>query len=619
MDCDPCYHVIVYILSLNSSISFTIHVKNAFIHLMYFFIQTVCVIINIIIGHSPIQYTIQSLHLYASNHTHFNVYTCTYEFFIVYFILIKINLKQTTICYDSATFVQPLKWVNHIIIRTLHPFDIYIQILTIIHIIPMYLYIMNLMKIISLMYKKSSLFIVYCVNIVHLMGSIFESNCFRIVCPLVLYDIISILLLNELVLVHMTIPQEHRHTNSSFSVTPWSWNVYYPSMLFCMLVCLVSDLIILCIIHVHYFSIMNPRHPIHVHPHLYLHDLQLVCSIIDKCTIIYKINNFLGLIFTHSDNALTYICIIVCYRFSYQMSYCNSSFNEEHILLLPLLSVLTLHNTTMDNINHILYIFLFTLYYISVVPFASIFHTVTMFTNHTFYYVNVLCYYINRHPQLYPFLHTIIIIHLDILRFKDIPCIHVFICPTIHCCRGVSISFDVTCMPIPILNGTMFYIVIICYIPFLLQIIVTCKMYSPACKYFISPIIEHSLIYTAQDQNYNCIHIKILSHVIICYSYTLEFHPSQYTYLHTLITTHQSVSCFIRWNPRVRSVTCFKMFTFEVIFYFYCLSRYVVIQSHINIDMIKTTIFELHYVLCNVLLCVIYVESCNRVTGCSDG
>ena len=105
VDCDSCYHVIVYILSLNSSISFTIHVKNAFIHLMYFFIQTVCVIINIIIGHSPIQYTIQSLHLYASNHTHFNVYTCTYEFFIVYLILIKINLKQTTICYDSATFV----------------------------------------------------------------------------------------------------------------------------------------------------------------------------------------------------------------------------------------------------------------------------------------------------------------------------------------------------------------------------------------------------------------------------------------------------------------------------------------------------------------------------------
>ena len=59
----------------------------------------------------------------------------------------------------------------------------------------------------------------------------------------------------------------------------------------------------------------------------------------------------------------------------------------------------------------------------------------------------------------------------------------------------------------------------------------------------------------------------------------------------------------------MRSVTCFKMFTSKVTFYFYCLSCYVVIQSHINIDMIKTTIFELHYVLCNVLLCVIYVES----------
>ena len=136
--------------------------------------------------------------------------------------------------------------------------------------------------------------------------------------------------------------------------------------------------------------ILDPP-PIHVHPHLYLHDIQLVCSIIDKCIIIYKLNNFLGLIFTHSDHAPTYICIIVCYRFSYQMSYCNSSFNEEPILILPLLSVLTLHNTTMDNINHILYIFLFTLCYISIIPFTSIFHTVTMFTNHTFYYINVLC------------------------------------------------------------------------------------------------------------------------------------------------------------------------------------------------------------------------------------
>ena len=37
------------------------------------------------------------------------------------------------------------------------------------------------------------------------------------------------------------------------------------------------------------------------------------------------------------------------------MSDYNSSFNEEHILILPLLSVLTLHNTTMDNTNHTLY------------------------------------------------------------------------------------------------------------------------------------------------------------------------------------------------------------------------------------------------------------------------
>ena len=196
------------------------------------------------------------------------------------------------------------------------------------------------------------------------------------------------------------------------------------------------------------------------------------------------------------------------------------------ILILPLLRVLTLHNTTMDYINHSLYIFLFTLCYISIISSTSVLHTVTMFTNHTFYYINVLCYFINHHLRLYLYLYTIIIIHLVILRFNDVPCIHVFICPTIHCCRGMSISFDETCMTIPILNGTMFCIFIICYIPFLLQITVTCKMYSPACKYFISHIIKHSLIYTAQDQNYICIHIKILSHVIICYSYTLEYHPS---------------------------------------------------------------------------------------------
>ena len=59
----------------------------------------------------------------------------------------------------------------------------------------------------------------------------------------------------------------------------------------------------------------------------------------------------------------------------------------------------------------------------------------------------------------------------------------------------------------------------------------------------------------------------------------------------------------------MRSVICFKMFTSKVIFYFYCLTRYAVIKSHINFDMIKNTIFELHYILCNVLLCVIYVES----------
>ena len=357
--------------------------------------------------------------------------------------------------------------------------------------------------------------------------------------------------------------------------------------------------------------------------HLYLHDIQLVCIIIDN-SIIYEINIFLELIFTFSDHTSTYTYISVCYMFPYQMSYCNARFianlpsiykiinvsrymyeyiyqteivplskkseiNEEHTLILPLLSVLTLQITIMDSINDILYIFLFTLCYISIIPFTSIFHAITIFTNHIVYYINVLCYFINCHPGLYPFLHTINIIHLDILRINDVPRIHVFICPTIHCYKGMSITFDETCMRIPILNGTMFYFVIILYIPFLLQFIVTCKMYLPASNFvidFVSSIIKHSLVYTDQDQNYICIHIKILPHVILCNSYTLVLHLILYTYLHTLINTYQSVSRFIRWNPRMRSVTCFKMSTSKVILYFYCLTRYAVIQSHINYDII---------------------------------
>ena len=135
--------------------------------------------------------------------------------------------------------------------------------------------------------------------------------------------------------------------------------------------------------------------------------------------------------------------------------------------------------------------------YIYIIPFTSIFHAITIFTNHIVYYLNVLCNFINRHPGLYPFLQTINIIHLVILRFNDVPRIHVFICPTIHCYKGMSITFDDTCMRIPILTGTMFYFVIIFYIPFLLQLMVTCKMYLPASKYvidFVSSIIKHSLI-----------------------------------------------------------------------------------------------------------------------------
>ena len=90
----------------------------------------------------------------------------------------------------------------------------------------------------------------------------------------------------------------------------------------------------------------------------------------------------------------------------------------EYTLIL-LLSVLTLQITIMDNINDIVYIFLFTLCYISIIPFTSIFHTITIFTNHIVYYINELCYLINRHPRLYPYLHTINIIHLVILRFND--------------------------------------------------------------------------------------------------------------------------------------------------------------------------------------------------------
>ena len=71
----------------------------------------------------------------------------------------------------------------------------------------------------------------------------------------------------------------------------------------------------------------------------------------------------------------------------------NSEINEEHTLILPLLSVLTFYNITMDNINYVLYIFLLTLCYISIIPFTSIFHSVTMFTSHIVYDINVLCYF----------------------------------------------------------------------------------------------------------------------------------------------------------------------------------------------------------------------------------
>ena len=105
----------------------------------------------------------------------------------------------------------------------------------------------------------------------------------------------------------------------------------------------------------------------------------------------------------------------------------------------------------------------------------------------------------------------------------------------------MSISFDETCMRIPILNGTLFYLVIICYISFLLKIVVTCKMYLPASKHivdFVSSIIKHSLIYTAQDQNYivPChilllIHFEVPPHIII--AYLIESYDTIHIFTHT--------------------------------------------------------------------------------------
>ena len=59
VDCGSCYHVLLCILSLNSSIllsfTFTINVYNYYIYLMNFYAHNVYVII-IIIRHSPIHY-----------------------------------------------------------------------------------------------------------------------------------------------------------------------------------------------------------------------------------------------------------------------------------------------------------------------------------------------------------------------------------------------------------------------------------------------------------------------------------------------------------------------------------------------------------------------------------
>ena len=63
------------------------------------------------------------------------------------------------------------------------------------------------------------------------------------------------------------------------------------------------------------------------------------------------------------------------------------------------------------------------------------------------------------------------------------------------------------------------------------------------------------------------------------------------------------MSCCIRWNPRVRRYICFLNV------YFKSNLLFLLLITLYCIDMIKTTIFEPHYILFNVLLCVIYVES----------
>ena len=78
-----------------------------------------------------------------------------------------------------------------------------------------------------------------------------------------------------------------------------------------------------------------------------------------------------------------------------------------------MLRILTFHNTTMDNINYLLYKFVFTLCYISIIPFTSIFHAVTMFTNHRrrfpLFIADCLIFTRRNDIKLYSIIYSIII------------------------------------------------------------------------------------------------------------------------------------------------------------------------------------------------------------------
>ena len=164
VDYGSCYHVLSYIMSSNNSILlsflFTINVYNYCIHLMNMYVHNVYALI-IIRRHSPIHHTNNSLHLYANNHNIYNVYICIYVCFIVYFMITKINLMLTAICYDHAKCLQHSKMLTHIIIRTFHPFGSCYLILKIINTLPIYIYIIYLIFFEVILY-----FIIWAQNVI---------------------------------------------------------------------------------------------------------------------------------------------------------------------------------------------------------------------------------------------------------------------------------------------------------------------------------------------------------------------------------------------------------------------------------------------------------------------